>query len=74
MFYYETEGDALKSRIWHATKMEFLFLIISSIVVFSTYGGLSKTNVPIKDIKCDMTNTIDGQVLTILDSTQLSSD
>lgn len=28
-FYYETEGDELKSRIWHATKMEFFFLLLS---------------------------------------------
>ena len=29
MFFYETEGDELKSRIWHVVLMEFFFLIIS---------------------------------------------
>ena len=28
MFFYETEGDELKSRIWHVVLMEFFFLII----------------------------------------------
>lgn len=74
MFYYESEGDELKSRIWHATKMEFLFLVISSVIVFATYGGLSKTNVPIKDIKCDMTVAVDNGVLSVLDSTMISDD
>ena len=53
-FYYETEGDELRSRIWHATKMEFFFLIFSSIVLFSSYFILSSANIPIDDITCAM--------------------
>jgi LMBR1 domain-containing protein 1 len=49
-FYYETEGDALRSRIWHATKMEFFFLIIFSIIIFVSYAVLSKTNVPVEAV------------------------
>jgi hypothetical protein len=49
-FYYETEGDALRSRIWHATKMQFFFLVIFSIIIFVSYALLSKTNVPIEAV------------------------
>lgn len=49
-FYYETEGDALRSRIWHATKMEFFFLIIFSIIIFVSYALLKKSNVPIEAV------------------------
>ena len=53
-FYYETEGDELRSRIWHATKMEFFFLIFSAILLFTTYFTLSSANIPIEDITCNL--------------------
>lgn len=74
MFYYETEGDPLKSRIWHATLMEFGFLVISSIIVFVTYGTLSKTDIPIHKHNCDMSVTVDNGVLYSLDSISISGD
>lgn len=75
MFYYETEGDELKSRIWHATLMEFLFLIISSIFVFTTYGTLSKADIPIYKHDCDINTDQDSfGVLYALDSVSLSNN
>jgi len=49
-FFYETEGDTYGSRIWHMCKMEFFFLIGSSILVFVTYPLLSKADVPIRSV------------------------
>lgn len=57
-FYYETEGDETRSRIWHATKMEFFFLLISAIVLFVTYFPLHKANIPIEDITCSLPATV----------------
>lgn len=73
-FYYETEGDELKSRIWHAVKMEFFLLLISSILLFVSYALLSKANIPIDNISCDMSTTIDNGVLMNLTTETLSED
>jgi hypothetical protein len=61
-FYYETEGDELKSRIWHATLMEFFFLLFSGILIFVTFFTLAKANIPFQDVTCDMSaaTTSDG--------------
>lgn len=53
-FYYETEGEELNSRIWHAAKMEFFFLLISAIIVFVSYAALAYANIPLDDITCSM--------------------
>jgi len=78
-FYYETEGEELKSRIWHATKMEFFFLLISAIIVFTGYFILAKANIPIDDITCALpasvaTTSADGStVLQTMTSGYLSN-
>jgi uncharacterized membrane protein AbrB (regulator of aidB expression) len=71
-FYYETEGDELKSRIWHATKMEFFLLVISSLVVFISYAVLSYANMPIDIVSCDMTGSTSSDGSTVLQD--LASD
>jgi hypothetical protein len=74
MFYYETEGDELKSRIWHAVMMEFFFVVISCIIVFVTYATLSKADIPLYKHKCDMSLAQDNGVLVALGSTSYSDD
>ena len=74
MFYYETEGDELKSRVWHAVMMEFFFIVISCLIVFVTYATLSNADIPLYKHGCDMSISVDNAQLVSLDSTSLSTD
>ena len=64
---------SLRSRIWHAVQMEFLFLLLSAFIVFITYPFLSKADVPVSSVDWDMSSSIGSGTILAYSTTTTSS-
>lgn len=71
-FFYETEGDQLKSRICQTTWMMSSFIIIWVLIVFLTYPFMNKSDIPIDSVDWNMSLTVNSGVLLSYSSTSTS--
>lgn len=58
MFWSESSDDTWKQKLYYTAKWETLQLIVTGIILFVSYLILSKANVPVQSMTCDLKKTM----------------
>ena len=58
MFWTECAEETWRAKLWYTVKWELVLLICTSLILFISFLVLSKCNIPVEQLTCDMSKAI----------------